>query len=172
MPEAARVVAEELAVAAEGTKTMLEAERAVDSYICRKGFDRSKGDGCGWTNRGDPSWRMSKIQGKTVDVHLWAPVHEVESQALDQLRMIASLPWVFSHVAAMPDVHLGKGATVGSVIAMKGALAPSAVGVDIGCGDVCGTDESDRIRSAGLDLKAIRHADRARHPARQLLRLR
>ena len=67
-------------------------------------------------------------------IKLWAPVHEVESQALDQLKSIADLPWVFKHVAAMPDVHLGKGATVGSVIAMRDALAPAAVGVDIGCG--------------------------------------
>ncbi len=61
-------------------------------------------------------------------------MHEVESSALDQLRRTASLPWVFHHVAAMPDVHFGKGATVGSVVAMKGAVAPAAVGVDIGCG--------------------------------------
>jgi tRNA-splicing ligase RtcB len=78
---------------------------------------------------------LSKLQGeKMVEVRLWAPIGEVESQALDQLKNIARLPWVFHHVAAMPDVHLGKGATVGSVIAMKGAVAPAAVGVDIGCG--------------------------------------
>jgi tRNA-splicing ligase RtcB len=65
---------------------------------------------------------------------LWTPVHEVESTALDQLKRISALPWVFHHVAAMPDVHFGKGATVGSVIAMKGAVSPAAVGVDIGCG--------------------------------------
>jgi len=58
----------------------------------------------------------------------------VESSALDQLKNIAALPWVFKHVAVMPDVHFGKGATVGSVIAMKDAVAPAAVGVDIGCG--------------------------------------
>jgi tRNA-splicing ligase RtcB len=68
------------------------------------------------------------------DVYLWAPIHEVESAALTQLKKTASLPWVFHHVAAMPDVHLGVGATVGSVIAMKDAVAPAAVGVDIGCG--------------------------------------
>jgi tRNA-splicing ligase RtcB len=73
-------------------------------------------------------------KGKRADIHLWAPVHEVESQALDQLKNVAALPWVFHHVAAMPDVHLGHGATVGSVIAMKGAVSPAAVGVDIGCG--------------------------------------
>ena len=77
---------------------------------------------------------ISKLQGKNVPIHLWTPVHEVESSALDQLKNIAALPWVFHHVAAMPDVHFGKGATVGSVIAMKGAVAPAAVGVDIGCG--------------------------------------
>jgi len=77
---------------------------------------------------------ISEIQGKVVPVKLWAQVHEVESSALDQLKNIAALPWVFHHVAVMPDVHFGKGATVGSVIAMKGAISPAAVGVDIGCG--------------------------------------
>jgi tRNA-splicing ligase RtcB len=76
---------------------------------------------------------ISQITGATVDVHIWTPLESVESAALTQLRNIASLPWV-RHVKAMPDVHLGKGATVGSVIAMKDAVAPSAVGVDIGCG--------------------------------------
>lgn len=57
-----------------------------------------------------------------------------ESQARDQLKNIASLPFIHKHVAAMPDVHLGIGATVGSVIATKGAIIPAAVGVDIGCG--------------------------------------
>jgi len=73
-------------------------------------------------------------RGKRADIRLWAPVREVESGALDQLKNIAALPWVFHHVAVMPDVHLGKGATVGSVVAMKGAVCPAAVGVDIGCG--------------------------------------
>ena len=51
-----------------------------------------------------------------------------------QLQNIAALPWTFKHVAVMPDVHYGKGATVGSVIAMRDAVSPAAVGVDIGCG--------------------------------------
>jgi tRNA-splicing ligase RtcB len=74
------------------------------------------------------------IQGKTVPIKLWARVEEIESVALDQLKNVAALPWVAHHVAVMPDVHFGKGATVGSVIAMRGAVAPAAVGVDIGCG--------------------------------------
>jgi tRNA-splicing ligase RtcB len=64
---------------------------------------------------------------------MWTDPNEVEAQAIQQLRNIAALPWVHG-VAVMPDVHLGKGATVGSVIAMKQALPPAAVGVDIGCG--------------------------------------
>jgi len=77
---------------------------------------------------------MQRIRGDKVDVLAWADPGQIESVALDQLRNIARLPWVFHHVAAMPDVHYGKGATVGSVIAMKDALSPAAVGVDIGCG--------------------------------------
>lgn len=77
---------------------------------------------------------LSEITSTNVPVKIWAPLHEVESVALTQLRKTAMLPWVHHHVAAMPDVHLGNGATVGSVIAMKGAVSPAAVGVDIGCG--------------------------------------
>jgi tRNA-splicing ligase RtcB len=51
-----------------------------------------------------------------------------------QLQNIAALPWTFKHVAVMPDAHYGKGATVGSVIAMRDAVSQAAVGVDIGCG--------------------------------------
>ena len=76
---------------------------------------------------------LARLRGETVDARLWTPVDQVESQALTQLRNIASLPWV-AHVAVMPDVHFGKGATVGSVIGMRGAVSPAAVGVDIGCG--------------------------------------
>jgi tRNA-splicing ligase RtcB (3'-phosphate/5'-hydroxy nucleic acid ligase) len=77
---------------------------------------------------------MNTLKGKQVPIKMWARVEEVESAALTQLKNIAALPWCFSHVAVMPDVHLGKGATVGSVVAMKDAIAPAAVGVDIGCG--------------------------------------
>ncbi|HRG45676.1 MAG TPA: RtcB family protein [Leptospiraceae bacterium] len=77
---------------------------------------------------------ISELQGKTVPVKLWTNLDDVESEALTQLKNIASLPWVFHHVAVMPDVHFGIGATVGSVIAMKDAISPAAVGVDIGCG--------------------------------------
>jgi tRNA-splicing ligase RtcB len=58
---------------------------------------------------------------------------DIDSGAIDQLTDIAQLPFIHSHIAAMPDVHLGIGATVGSVIPSKGAIIPAAVGVDIGC---------------------------------------
>ncbi len=72
------------------------------------------------------------IQTSHVPVKIWTD--EVDGASLDQLRSLASLPFIFRHVAAMPDVHLGKGATVGSVIATERVLIPAAVGVDIGCG--------------------------------------
>jgi len=77
---------------------------------------------------------ISKIEGKNVPIHLWTGVATVEQAALATLHNVAALPWVFHHVAVMADVHHGKGCTVGSVIAMKDAIAPAAVGVDIGCG--------------------------------------
>src|SRR5436305_11904487 len=77
---------------------------------------------------------MQRIQGRKADILAWTNPGEIEGVALEQLKNISSLPWVFHHVAAMADVHYGKGATVGSVIAMKDAVSPAAVGVDIGCG--------------------------------------
>jgi tRNA-splicing ligase RtcB (3'-phosphate/5'-hydroxy nucleic acid ligase) len=64
----------------------------------------------------------------------WTRGVPVEDAAAEQLRNVASMPFIHSHVAVMPDVHWGMGATVGSVIATKGAIIPAAVGVDIGCG--------------------------------------
>jgi tRNA-splicing ligase RtcB len=74
------------------------------------------------------------LQSAHAPIKIWSPIHEVESSALDQLKNTASLPFIFKHVAVMPDVHYGIGATVGSVVATKGAIVPACVGVDIGCG--------------------------------------
>ena len=65
---------------------------------------------------------------------MWTRGVPVEDGAQRQLDNVAGLPFIFKHVAVMPDVHYGKGATVGSVIPTKGAIIPAAVGVDIGCG--------------------------------------
>ena len=67
-------------------------------------------------------------------IFAWVEGVPVEHAAMQQLRNVAALPFIYDHVAVMPDVHWGMGATVGSVIATKGAIVPAAVGVDIGCG--------------------------------------
>ncbi|MEW8541785.1 MAG: RtcB family protein [Candidatus Thiodiazotropha endolucinida] len=67
-----------------------------------------------------------------VPVHIWT--RDTESTALNQLVNVSQMPFIHHHVAAMPDVHAGIGATVGSVIPTRGAIVPAAVGVDIGCG--------------------------------------
>src|SRR5262247_516712 len=74
----------------------------------------------------------STIEGGRVPVKVFTD--DLEAQARAQLANVAQLPIVFGHVAAMPDVHAGIGATVGSVIPTKDAIIPAAVGVDIGCG--------------------------------------
>lgn len=69
-----------------------------------------------------------------VPVKSWTKGVPIEDAALQQLHNVAALPFIHSHVAAMPDVHWGLGATIGSVIPTTGAIIPAAVGVDIGCG--------------------------------------
>lgn len=67
-------------------------------------------------------------------VKAWVRGVPVDDAARRQLEAVARLPFIHSHVACMPDVHVGKGATVGSVIATRAAIVPAAVGVDLGCG--------------------------------------
>ncbi|MFE2039331.1 RtcB family protein [Streptomyces sp. NPDC059477] len=74
-----------------------------------------------------------EVPGAKVPIRMWADPGSVEGGAMQQLQNVATLPWI-KGLAVMPDVHYGKGATVGSVIAMQGAVCPAAVGVDIGCG--------------------------------------
>src|SRR2546423_5187699 len=99
---------------------------------------------------------MQRIRGRKADILAWTNPDEIEGVALEQLKNISSLPWVFHRVAAMPDVHYGTGATVGSVVAMKGAVSPAAVGVDIGCGmEAVRTSLSSNDLPS--DLKPLRH---------------
>jgi tRNA-splicing ligase RtcB len=99
---------------------------------------------------------MKNVQGWTQGV-------EVDHQALQQIRNIAGLPIVAGHVAIMPDVHLGKGATVGSVIPTRGAIIPAAVGVDIGCG-MCAVRTDLNARDLPASLAAVRSAIEALVP--------
>src|SRR5713101_5724341 len=91
-----------------------------------------------------------------VPVKVWTD--SIEPQAVEQLKNTASLPFVFHHVAAMPDVHLGIGATVGSVVATKGAVCPAAVGVDIGCGMMARKTAIPSERLGADALKKLRQS--------------
>jgi tRNA-splicing ligase RtcB len=91
----------------------------------------------------------------TKPVLSWAN-HELAGKEAQMAKNVASLPFVFKHVALMPDVHLGKGALVGSVIATKDAVIPAAVGVDIGCGMAAVKMPFTGDRLDGK-LKKIRH---------------
>jgi tRNA-splicing ligase RtcB (3'-phosphate/5'-hydroxy nucleic acid ligase) len=93
-------------------------------------------------------------QGR-VPVKVWTA--DLEATARRQLENVAQLPIVHGHVAAMPDVHAGIGATVGSVIPTKGAIVPAAVGVDIGCG-VHAVELSLTANDLPESLRAIRSA--------------
>ncbi len=80
----------------------------------------------------DSNYDVLPTSGQPVKA--WIRGVPVEDAAKQQLMQVASLPFIHKWVAAMPDVHLGKGATIGSVIATKKAVIPAAVGVDLGCG--------------------------------------
>ena len=108
----------------------------------------------GWVELGEAG---ASVRGWVRDVPL-------DDKAREQLRRIARLPFVHGWVAAMPDVHVGIGATVGSVIPTRGAIVPAAVGVDLGCGmqalrtSLCASDLPDNLRSlrSGIE-KAVPH---------------
>ena len=96
-------------------------------------------------------------------IKAWTVGVEFEAEAEAQLRRVASLPFIHKWVAVMPDVHSGIGATVGSVIASKGAIIPAAVGVDIGCGMIAARTT---LRASDLpdNLRALRSAIEAAVP--------
>lgn len=98
------------------------------------------------------------VMGTKVPAKLW--LDDVEGKCLEQIVALASLPFVFKHVAMMPDAHAGKGMPIGGVLATKGVVVPNAVGVDIGCG-MCAVktslkaDELERKDLTGM-MKYIR----------------
>ena len=80
---------------------------------------------------------MIEIESSGVPIKAWIEGVPIEDEAKVQLRNVAKLPIVWPHVAVMPDVHFGIGATVGSVVPTEKAIIPAAVGVDLGCGMAC-----------------------------------
>jgi tRNA-splicing ligase RtcB len=98
---------------------------------------------------------MQELQIAKYPIKAWVDGVEFEAGAVTQVRKVANLPFIHRHVAIMPDVHVGIGATVGSVIATVGAIIPAAVGVDIGCGMVA-VRTSLTADDLPNDLSAIR----------------
>ncbi len=94
---------------------------------------------------------MYRLHDKAI---LFLPPETVEAGALQQIENTSSMGFIFQHVAVMPDCHYGKGATVGTVIATRGAVIPAAVGVDIGCGMIA--VKTPLRRDALTDLPRLR----------------
>ena len=101
------------------------------------------------------------IEYTPVPVRIWT--EDVTPDAVRQLEQVARLPFVHSHVAAMPDVHAGIGSTIGSVIPTRGAIVPAAVGVDIGCGMIAARLSID-ANALPDSLGAVRSEIEARVP--------
>lgn len=96
-------------------------------------------------------------------IKAWVDGVPVEDAARKQLENVAKMPFIYKHVAAMPDVHWGMGATVGSVIATQGAVIPAAVGVDIGCGMIA-AKTGLRAEQLPDNLHGVREAIEKRVP--------
>lgn len=94
---------------------------------------------------------INVITSEKKPIKLW--LHDMEAGALEQAQNLANLPFVFKHVAIMPDSHQGYGMPIGGVLATRGVIIPNAVGVDIGCG-MCAV-KSNLKRLAVTDLKTI-----------------
>jgi len=86
----------------------------------------------------------------------WASL--IDEKTVEQARTASRMPFIYPHLALMPDAHLGKGATVGSVIPTLGAIIPAAVGVDIGCGMIAVRTQFTRQQLDGRDLASLREA--------------
>lgn len=98
---------------------------------------------------------MKKVISDTkVPIKIWTT--DLEPEAEQQLRNVSELPFIYKHVSAMADAHAGKGSTVGTVIATKGAIIPACVGVDIGCG-MCALKLPFKI-DVFQDLPKLRHS--------------
>ena len=93
----------------------------------------------------------------------WLPPDQIEPAAMQQIVKLASMPFIYKHVAIMPDCHVGMGATVGSCIPTEGAIIPAAVGVDIGCGMVAVRTPLSRD-DLPADLSGIREGIERRIP--------
>lgn len=103
-----------------------------------------------------------RVINKGLPVKIWTD--EIDENAITQLENMSMMPFIHKHIAVMPDVHWGMGATIGSVIASKGAIIPAAVGVDLGCGmmavqtTLTANDLPDNLHALRMDIEvAVPH---------------
>lgn len=107
----------------------------------------------------ETKYEVTPVEGGRV-IKSWTRGVAFEDQAREQLIRLAKLPFIHDHVAVMPDVHAGKGSTVGTVLATRGAVIPAAVGVDIGCGmnayrtNLIASDLPDNLAAIRSDIEA------------------
>ena len=94
---------------------------------------------------------MEKLSNRLLS---WASI--IDEKTVEQARTSSRMPFIHPHLALMPDAHLGKGATVGSVIPTLGAIMPAAVGVDIGCGMIAVRTQFTKSQLVERDLAALR----------------
>ncbi|MDQ9020241.1 RtcB family protein [Acinetobacter sichuanensis] len=98
---------------------------------------------------------------KGVPIKMWTKGVPVDEKSKDQLLKTAQMPFIYKWMAVMPDVHVGIGATIGSVIPTKGAIIPAAVGVDIGCGmmaartSLTASDLPDNLHALRTELERL-----------------
>ena len=101
---------------------------------------------------------VMRVINKGMPVKVWTD--EIDANAVLQLENMSRMPFIHKHIAAMPDVHWGMGATIGSVIPSKGAVIPAAVGVDLGCGmmavqtTLVANDLPDNLHALRCDIEA------------------
>lgn len=119
----------------------------------------------------DRSFEIIQVENGGI-IKAWTRGVEFDAKARQQVANLARMPFVGPHVAVMPDVHVGIGATVGSVIATAGAIIPAAVGVDIGCGMVAARtnltaeDLPDNLVAMRLAIEAAVPHGRSEHGGR------
>ena len=117
---------------------------------------------------------LTSSQG--VPIKLWTKGVPVQAEARQQLLNTAQMPFIYPHLAVMPDVHLGKGSTIGSVIPTRGAIIPAAVSVDLGCGmmavrtSLTASDLPDNLRNIRRAIeKAVPHGRTVKYIILRLL---
>lgn len=91
-----------------------------------------------------------------IEPNILSFASEIDQGTIEQAQQLAELPFIYPHIALMPDAHFGRGSSVGTVIPTEGAVIPAAVGVDVGCGMSCARTRFTKNDIEGKDLSALR----------------